>query len=94
MNVNVLSPAYLQDTKATHELPLQAGLGLCRRCVCVQGCNPAFGTGLVSEGDRSPGSPQNPMAPGVPRSLAHGCFHRVCFCSVFCSINRRGQWGH
>lgn len=94
VNVKVLFSAGLQYTKATHGLLLQAGLGLCRWWVCVQGCNPAFRTGQVSEGNGSPGSPQIPVAPGVPRSLAHGCFHRVCFCSVFCSINRRGQWGH
>lgn len=54
--------------KATQGLLLQAGLDLCRKCVrvCVQGCDPAFGTGQVSEGDKSPGSPQNPMALGYP----------------------------
>lgn len=94
LNVKVLFQLISKTRRLLMGSSFRQGLAFAGVGSWVQGCNPAFGTGQVSEGDRSPGSPQNPVVPEVPRSLAHGCFHRVCFCSVFCSINRRGQWGH
>lgn len=70
-------------------LPAEVGLYLCP--------GPP-GARRLSGDDRCPCAhtlpPRIPRYLGGARSLAQGCFHRVCFCSVFCSMNRRGQCGH